>query len=210
LAAFDLFSDLVIWDSHPLALGATPRQVFVDGIQQLKSPFVVQKADAFQQTPKVPNFDKEAEQAVMYEGLPPLEPKKAPFGSFIVFRNVSTIYLPKKGKIEHIQLAQRNHFDTVVTRDGSIICHDGVRKDCAGLLSAQDTSTVIDLNGGSISPGLVSYGSPLGLETMKAEPSTNDGVVFDPLSQSVPEVLGGYTSMIQASDGLQFGSRDAL
>lgn len=211
MATFDLFSDLVIWDSHPLALGATPKQVFIDGIQQLESPFVVHKADAFQQTPKVPNFDKEAEQAVIYEGLPPLEPKKAPFGSFVVFRNVSAIYLPKSGKIERIQLARGNLFDNVVvTRDGSIICYDGVREDCAGLLIAQDTRTVIDLNGGSISPGLVSYGSPLGLESMKAESSTNDGVVFDPLGQSVPEVLGGYTSMIQASDGLQFGSRDAL
>ena len=208
---FDLVSDLIIWDSHPLALGATPSQVFIDGIQQLEFPFVVQKADSFQQTPKVPNFDKEAEQAVMYEGLPPLEPKKTPSGSVIIFRNVTTIFLPKKGKVERIQLVQGNCFGTVVTRNGSIICYGGVRKDCVGLLGAQDThTTVIDLDGGSISPGLVSYGSPLGLETIQAEPSTNDGVVFDPLRQSVPEVLGGETSMIQASDGLQFGSRDAL
>jgi hypothetical protein len=48
------------------------------------------------------------------------------------------------------------------------------------------------------------------LESIKAEPSTNDGVIFDPLHRHVPEVLGGSTSLIQAADGLQFGSRDAL
>ncbi|KAN0081191.1 hypothetical protein V8E55_008815 [Tylopilus felleus] len=30
-------SDLAIWDSHPLALGATPVQVFIDGIPQLEA-----------------------------------------------------------------------------------------------------------------------------------------------------------------------------
>lgn len=32
-------ADLVLWDSHPLALGATPLQVFIDGIPQLRKPF---------------------------------------------------------------------------------------------------------------------------------------------------------------------------
>ena len=209
-ACYDLSSDLVIWDSHPLALGATPSQVFIDGIPQFESPFVVQKPDIFQQTPRVPNFDKEAEQAVIYEGLPPLESQKAALGSFIVFQNVSTVYLPKKGAIERIHLSKGAGSGTIVTRNGSIICYDAVLGDCVGLLGAQVKPTVIDLNGGSICPGLVSYGSPLGLESIKSEPSTNDGVVFDPLRQSVPGVLGGYTSMIQAADGLQFGSRDAL
>lgn len=211
LCTFDLSSDIVIWDSHPLALGATPRQVFIDGIQQIESSFAVQKSHSFQKTPKVPNFDKEAERAVIYEGLPPLDVRKALFGSVFVFQNVSTIYLPRKDTIERIQLAQGNIFGTVIACNGSIICYDGVSKICTGLHSAQDKrTTVIDLNGGSISPGFVSYGSPLGLETVKAEPSTNDGVIFDPLVQTVPELLGGHSAVIQAADGLQFGSRDAL
>ena len=57
-------ADLVIWDSHPLALGATPIQVIIDGIPQLPARFVVEKPHSFQVVPKVPNFDKEANSTV--------------------------------------------------------------------------------------------------------------------------------------------------
>ncbi|KAG6891468.1 hypothetical protein C0992_006199 [Termitomyces sp. T32_za158] len=92
-------ADLVIWDSHPLALGATPVQVFIDGIPQLQSPHVVRKPKAFQKSPKVPNFDKEAAKAVEYEGLPPLAPAK-PLPSTTVFTNISSVYLPRDDSIE--------------------------------------------------------------------------------------------------------------
>ena len=57
-------TDLVVWDSHPLALGATPKQVYIDGIPQLKNAYNVEKSRAFQVTPQVPNYDQEAEDAV--------------------------------------------------------------------------------------------------------------------------------------------------
>ncbi len=63
-----------MWDSHPLALGATPTQVFVDGIPQLRSPVQANKPTNFQKLPKVPKFDREAAAAVKYDGHPPLEP----------------------------------------------------------------------------------------------------------------------------------------
>jgi hypothetical protein len=72
-------------------------------------------------------------------------------------------------------------------------------------------ATVIDLEAGSISPGLVSFGSPLGLEHIQAEQSTTDGPVFDPLSRNgVPDILGGDGAIIRAADGLLFQTRDAL
>ncbi len=159
----------------------------------------------------MPKFDKEAERTVLHEGLPPLEPKKAALHSVVIFRNVKTIYQSRDSFIERIQLTQGNSFGTVVTCNGSITCYDGDGDGCSSFLvgNNQDT-TVIDLDGGSISPGLVSFGSPLGLENINQEPSTNDGEIFDPLTQSVPAILGGYSSMIHAEDGLSFASRDAL
>lgn len=62
----------------------------------------------------------------------------------------------------------------------------------------------------SKSPGLLSYGAPLGLEAIAQEPSTNDGNVFDPLYQLVPGILGGDGSVIRAVDGLIYATRDAL
>jgi hypothetical protein len=55
----------------------------------------------------------------------------------------------------------------------------------------------------------VSFGSPLGLEHIVAEDSTNDGTIYDPLVRAVPKVLDADV-MARAVDGLQFGSRDAL
>jgi len=66
---------------------------------------------------------------------------------------------------------------------------------------------VVDLQGGAISPGLLTYGSPLGLQEIEAEPSTGDGVVFDPLTGRVPELVEGD---IRAVDALQFAGRDTL
>lgn len=59
-------------------------------------------------------------------------------------------------------------------------------------------------------PGLVSYGSPLGLVHIAGEESTQDGEVFDSLMDKLPTILGGNTAVIRAVDGLQFATRDAL
>ena len=203
------FEDLVIWDSHPLALGATPTQVFIDGIAQLEFPYTVRKPDSFQKSPKVPNFDEEAKKAIMYEGLPPLAPKvKFPIDDIVVFVNVNTIHQVVNGTIQLLFNADQLVPTNVVTRNGLITClgHDEL---CLANLT-DSRATYIDLEGGSISPGLVSFGSPLALQHIDQEPSTNDGFVFDPLRQDIPDILGGDTSIIRAVDGLEFETRDAL
>ncbi|KAG6903047.1 hypothetical protein C0995_007480 [Termitomyces sp. Mi166 len=201
-------ADLVIWDSHPLALGATPIQVFIDGIPQLQSAHVVRKPKAFQESPKVPNFDKEAAEVIKYEGLPPLAPAK-PLPSTTVFTNLSSVYLPRDNSIEMIFSASSvSGPGAAVVHDGSVVCL-GQQAQCLSIL---DTSkaTFIDLEGGSIAPGLVSFGSPLGLQHIQEENSTNDGDVFDPfIGKGVPNIVGGNTAIVRAVDGLVFGSRDA-
>jgi hypothetical protein len=60
------------------------------------------------------------------------------------------------------------------------------------------------------SPGFITYGSPLGLDNIDQEPSTNDGKVLDPLTTNMPSIIGGEGSVIRAVDGLQYGGRDML
>ncbi|PCH43667.1 hypothetical protein WOLCODRAFT_153717 [Wolfiporia cocos MD-104 SS10] len=200
-------ADLVIWDSHPLALGATPKQVFIDGIPQLEHPYVYDKPSAFQRTPRVPNFDKEAREAVEYEGLPPLEPEPSDAG-VVLFTNVKSVFRPVDGAVREVFTAQADEQGVVVVEDGKIAC-SGMYEACItpSLLS---NAKVIDVHGGSISPGLVTYGSQLGLEEISAESSTNDGYVYDPLMQQVPSIVGGDDSIVRAVDGLQYGGRDSL
>ncbi|KAI0930402.1 hypothetical protein AcV5_007126 [Taiwanofungus camphoratus] len=200
-------ADLVVWDSHPLALGATPRQVFIDGIPQLESPHTITKPAVFQQKPKVPNFDKEAADAVKYEGLPPLEPKKAET-DVVLFINVKNVFAIVSGAVQEVYTAQGVDSGVVVVVNGSISC-SGTYASCVTPPLMANTH-VIDAKGGSISPGLATFGSQLGLEEISAEASTNDGYVYDPLLQKVPTIVGGDSALVRAVDGLQYGGRDTL
>jgi len=200
---------LVIWDSHPLALGATPAQVFIDGIPQLDVPHVVSKPGTFQDLPKVPNFDREAEEAVAFEGLPPLLPERAP-ADVIQFTNVNSVILPRRGDLAEAYSAPGDETGVVVVRNGEITCYGSEAACSLDDLTEGDRVRVVDLQGGEISPGLLTYGSPLGLQEIEAEPSTGDGPVFDPLVGRVPKLVGGDIPIVRAVDALQFAGRDSL
>ncbi|KAF7323617.1 Carbohydrate esterase family 9 protein [Mycena kentingensis (nom. inval.)] len=187
----------------PLALGAAPKQVFVDGIAQIADPAVSTKPKSAQAAPKTPNWDKEAEDAVKYEGLPPLEPVYAE-QDVVVFTNVGSIFVkdPKTNGVKEVYSS--------ATKDGVVVVEKG-RLVCTGTCSnalARSDALHIDLEGGSIQPGLVSFGTPMGLDHIPGEPSTNDGPLLDPLTSTIPALL--KNTAIKAADGLQFASRDAL
>ena len=203
-----------MFDSHPLALGATPKQVFIDGIPQLESPFSVQKSQELQKAPKVPNFDKEAEDAIKYEGLPPLLTEKNRLTGDVLFKNVKSVYQPINSKISHSRL-----FSSVVDGERfppSVLVQKG-RITCMGrctqerVMARTENVTIIDLEGGALSPGLVSFGAPLGVEEIQQEESTNDGIVIDPLTKVTPKILNdGEGGVVRAVDGLAFMGRDTL
>ena len=192
-----------------MALGATPSQVFIDGIAQLEAPYIVSKPKTYQRTPRVPNFNNDAQNAVNYEGLPPLAPKKSSINTTIILKNVKSLYQKKSGVIEQVLFPREaGNLSTIMIRNGSIVCSGDER--CSKVAPLDPASFLtIDLEGGSISPGFVSFGSPLGLQHMGQEPSTNDGIAYDHLLQSTPNILGN-SAIAHAVDGLEYGSRDAL
>ncbi|OBZ68120.1 hypothetical protein A0H81_11871 [Grifola frondosa] len=199
-------ADLVLWDSHPLALGATPKQVWIDGIAQLETPFSSTKPSAFQHVPQMPNFDNEAEETLKFDGLPPLHPNHTEART-VVFTNVSSVFLIEASNIREAFRANAAQGIAVV-RDASLVC-SGTVSACSHMVTDSDVRYV-DLEGGSISPALVTYGSPLGMEEIRSELSTMDGYVFDPLLQVVPQIVGGDAALVRAVDGLQYTTRDAL
>ncbi|TFK75380.1 carbohydrate esterase family 9 protein [Pluteus cervinus] len=200
-------ADVVVWDSHPLALGATPTQVFIDGIAQLDEPFFSEKSQAFQKVPQTPDFTEEAEVALKYEGLPPLPTRKVPSNT-VIFTNVQDIFVRQDGQIHELFSAtSAGEPGVVVVQHGNIVC-SGTKTSCAVDQFHSDIP-LVDLKGGSISPSLLTFGSPLGLEHIQGEKSTKDGRVFDPLTGTVPDILG-EGSVIKAVDGLHFSGRDQL
>ncbi|TFY65180.1 hypothetical protein EVJ58_g2133 [Rhodofomes roseus] len=201
-------ADIVLWDSHPLALGATPKQVWIDGIAQLEHPYTVTKPSAAQHIPERPNFDREAEAALKYEGLPPLEPVHAN-SNFIVFRNVSSVYRRQGQSVKEVFRASADGEEgVVVAADGKVVCA-GSMVECPSSLYGNHAE-ILNLEGGAVAPGLVTYGSPLGLGEITAERSTIDGYALDPLTDEIPKIIGGDSAVAAAVDGLQFGTRDAL
>ncbi|KAI0643970.1 composite domain of metallo-dependent hydrolase [Trametes meyenii] len=207
-------ADVVLWDSHPLALGATPQQVWIDGVPQLSAPRIIKKPAPFQRLPKTPNFDEEAKAALKYEGLPPLEPK-ASVTCTVVFANASSVFLRDAHSatgIKRVDTAQdAKSALTVVAREGKIVCVDSATSACVrAALHEKGDVEYVNLEGGSISPGLTTFGSPLGLEEIGGEISTKDGYVFDPLLGNIPTAAGGNDALVYAFDGLQFGTRNAL
>jgi hypothetical protein len=202
-------ADLVVWDSHPLALGATPKQVFIDGIAQLDEPATAEKPEAFQKLPKVPNWEKEINETLKWDGLPPLTPKKAEKET-IVFTNVKSFFSRDGGRVvEAANKFKGSGSGVAVTHKGKVVCF-GAMGECQQFVDELPTPMFVDLEGGCIAPGLLTFGSPLALEHISAEPSTNDGYIFDPLAGPIPKILGKETMVVRATDGLQFSSRSAL
>jgi hypothetical protein len=183
--------------------------VFIDGIPQLDVPHVVSKPETFQDLPKVPNFDREAEEAVVFEGLPPLLPERA-FTDVILFTNVKSVILPRLGDLAEAYTALGDETGVVVVRNGDITCYGSEAACPLDDLTGGEQVRMVDLQGGAISPGLMTYGSPLGLQEIEAESSTGDGPVIDPLSGRVPKLVGGDIPFVRAVDALQFAGRDSL
>jgi len=157
----------------------------------------------------VPNFDREAQEAVAFEGLPPLLPNGAST-DVVLFTNVNSVILPRRGDLAEAYSAVGDEVGVVVVRNGDITCY-GTEATCSlDDLAQGERVRVVDLQGGAISPALLTYGSPLGLQEIEAELSTGDGPVFDLLTERVPKLVGGDISIVRAVDALQFAGRDSL
>ena len=154
------------------------------------------KPSRFQSPSKTPDFDKEAADAVAYEGLPPLEPRSV---QRAIFTNVNSLYV-RSGDSVSVQERPGN----VIVNDGKLVCSG----ECLRYLIDTKHTEVIDLKGGHVVPGLAIYGPLLGLAEIRLEPSITDDTVFNPLVKDPPAVLGGV--LVSAIDGLQFGGRDTL
>jgi hypothetical protein len=195
-------ADLVLWDAHPLSLSATPKQVIVDGIQQLAHAHNAKsKPIELQKAPPTPNWDEEAAAAVKYEGLPPLTPKKSLTGT-VMFTNVSTLWTRQAGGGAFASTTEVP--GAVVVSEGEIVCVGS----CQSFASRAEEQ--VDLAGGSLAPALISYGSAVGLQEIPSESTTQDGLAPDALLGRPGSLIGGEGVLSHAVDGLQFGGRDAL
>jgi imidazolonepropionase-like amidohydrolase len=111
--------------------------------------------------------------------------------------NVTTVYSfkvdegEKKKKIVSRNIASH---ESLLFSNGRVACI-GSDGNCSGLFDAEET---IDLQGGTVIPGLLAFGSDLGLTDISAEPATQNGAAIG---------LMGST-LDRAVDGLRLGGHD--
>ncbi|KAL3422119.1 amidohydrolase [Phlyctema vagabunda] len=148
-------ADIVVWDSDPLSVGATPVQVWIDGTSQFPDAVILNKPIS---NPIVPDKALGA------------EIKDVPITKTdLVFTGVTEIMIPGAEEI----------FDTtgksgnVIVRDGKIICSGT----CSSHMSSASASgiEVIALKNGHLSLPFTGFGSQLGLTEISPEQSTQNG-----------------------------------
>ena len=206
-------ADVVLWDSHPLRLGATPAAVWIDGIiQPLGTEIGVlvgkgKEALEWREPPEVPDWKRERQEALKWEGLPPLEVNR--ISEAVVFSNVSAVLIRGAEGIEYMfrSSAADHTRGNVVIHAGKIICA-GVSNACNPLVP--NRARQVDLEGGMLAPAFISFGSNLGLQEITFEPSTGDGLPFDAFAEDVPKILKDTGGIVQAADALEFETRNAL
>jgi len=167
-------ADIVVWDSFPLNLGATPKQTYIDGIKQILHVYNVDKPAAAQDISPAGEWDEEAKEAVVTRGDPDLRAKKR--SGNVIFTNVKDWFGPELLGAANVKELGNG---TVVVRDGGVACVTDEADGCAAFVpldEGMDDFEIVDLDGGSIGPGLVSVGSWLGLKEIDQEKSTSDGV----------------------------------
>ncbi|CAG8508309.1 5040_t:CDS:2, partial [Scutellospora calospora] len=178
-------ADVVVWDSYPFDLGATPLEVYIDGIPQFNTSSCVLGNVSVKEIPSkfIPksNFTR--------------EPAKSQLTSSVVLKNVGKIFVDK------------NHIiDTTSSTKGdiSVIVKDGI-VECIGINCTEPDNIssyeVIDLNGGYVLPGFIAVTPSLGLSEIDSESSTTDGRVTAVSNSNNAEKI------IYAIDGLKLGGK---
>lgn len=182
--------------------------VWIDGILQFgaaSNDSVILKANGSHVTAP-PNWDKEKNEALQFEGLPPLN-DKTQHGKF-VFHNVSRVWARgDDGAIDAVFKAKDNtSYGVVILDGGRIVCADTYCRE-----PEESEAQTMDLSGGSISPGFLAYGSPMGLSEILSEPSTGRGdSIYDAFISDVPKVYHDVGGVVRAADSLVFQTRNAL
>ncbi|KAF6835854.1 hypothetical protein CMUS01_05635 [Colletotrichum musicola] len=174
-------ADLVVWDAHPLSIGATPLQVYIDGKPQLKHQ-IVQKsmgtafneAEAKNTRPVAPKMRTEL-----------LPEKKETFCAKTKKNNASFVINGiRKTFLENHPQVPSTFRDvsggenlTLVINKGGIACLNtsGNCASAAALAASEGEVTTLNLANGHVLPGLTALTTALGMVEIASEPVTGDG-----------------------------------
>jgi Amidohydrolase family len=187
-------ADLVIWDSHPLTLGATPIQVFIDGVpifDENTTAHKLRKEAGNQPIPPKREFDE-------VEAFSPEQRRKDLVKNDFVATGIRTAYIRDEHGLQSISALGEPL--TMVVQNGKIICLSSSCSDEVNIAISRG-SQVRHFQNGYILPGLTVFAPALGLSEIDAEKSTQDGPVDTSKDPTNAE------NVCYAKDGLTFDGK---
>lgn len=174
-------ADIVVWDAHPLTVGATPLQVFIDGAAQFDEKMVknsmgqtfTSQASSSPKSAIQPQTRIEPEADVKQSTCQNVVDSK----SNIVFTGISKGYLHNYPELA--AKLSNNDLGTLemVVNHGQVTCF-GSAATCSSdrtVLEAEGKHTVINLENGFVTPGLTAVTTGLGIREIADQALSGDG-----------------------------------
>lgn len=146
-------ADIVVWDSDPLSVGATPVQVWIDGAAQFDDAVELEKSHT---GPMQPN-----------EELGNIVDEPTAFQDAL-FSGVTKVLLD-----DEVQEASAGKPFNVAVTDGKVTCIGECQTELAA--ASKQNTKVIALKNGHIHKALTGVAGTLGLNEVDAEQSTGNG-----------------------------------
>jgi hypothetical protein len=158
------------------------------------------------EAPNVPDWKRERQEALKWDGLPPLDVDRVSEARGFRQR-VSSPHTWNEGHRTPVSPSAVDQARGVVIVHGGRITCAGVRDACNHLVP--NRSAARQFRRRVLAPAFISFGSNLGLQELVYEPSTGDGIPFDPFAEDVPGVMRDLGGIVQAADALEFQTRNA-
>ena len=159
-------ADIVVWDSHPLLVGATALQVYIDGKPTLDPKKVEESLSSVQVTSSKNLSAPIMRKTVSAEIKEELCSKVEKAGTKFTVTGIRNSYLEG-----HAAAAAASDSLTMVVDSGKILCFDSSSK-CASMSA---DSPIITLENGHVLPGLTAVSAQLGLAEITTDSATSDG-----------------------------------
>ncbi|RCH89871.1 hypothetical protein CU098_001242, partial [Rhizopus stolonifer] len=207
-------ADIVIWERHPLRLGARPKHVFIDGTEldfkaSWTKTLIEQDTISEEQTiaeyhgpeerhllPSFSNNTMHLEDHGLNNPTTFQEACAKNVDSYVL-RNISRIYANATQLLE----ADRKELYMVVNK-GEITC---LGTECdREQVHWPSNSPIFEMNGAVIIPGIISMGVSLGLSEIQSEEATQDGEANNDISDN-----DLYKKIVRAADGLKLNGLHA-
>jgi imidazolonepropionase-like amidohydrolase len=167
-------ADIVVWDSNPLSVGATPRQVYIDGRATLDTAKV---ADSASMATESRIFKAPKQRRVISSEVTKFCEQQVSEGGKLVITGIRESFLdhatPESGTSGN---------SSMIIENGKTVCFGDK---CAEI----DTSNAafVHLENGYVSPGLTAVSVSLGLIEIPSEGATTDGDLGSDASSSDPK-----------------------